>query len=312
MLIFTNMSMSSVTSLLFAVLVTPSLGAPNDVTEDQTDLDYAVNSHLENKSYGGPDRTVTLEEEENRNGHEKQLEVDFHDQLQSETERDDFEEDIEDDAQDEGLLSSYSRWDVFDNEEDGNPFIDEDQIDPPEMLYDGEEVEEATSVTQMEMDFFDYIEGLAEYDTDDDDDTSIVSEGLGDEHVFENYFAQTTLPSLSTVNNECDGDVRERKRKKMTKKKKTPQVEIMTMGKMGKGKLMSRWQKNCCIRGRRVGNARRTFLSSNLFKECKERTRKVRSRMSKSCKWIFWSCCEAKALRRFYFFAKTKKDDWCS
>lgn len=291
----------------------PALPGSQNVMEDQMDVNHSLNNHLDNKSYGGRDGIITLEEK-NSSGYKSKLEVDleidFDDQLDSEGENNDPEEDLKDNTEDEGLLSSYSRWDVYDHQDDENPFIDEDQVDSPEMMYD--EDEEGTSVTQMEMDFFDYIEGLEEYITDDDEDTSIISEGLRDEAVFQNYFVQTTLPSASAVSTECDGDVRVSKRKKKSKKKKTPQFEIMTMGKMGKGKLMSRWQKNCCIRGRRVGNSRRTFLSNNLFRECKERTRKVRSRMSRSCKWIFWSCCEAKALRRFYFFAKTRKDDWCS
>ncbi|GFW80562.1 uncharacterized protein TNCV_2416641 [Trichonephila clavipes] len=76
-----------------------------------------------------------------------------------------------------------------------------------------------------------------------------------------------------------------------------------------KQKRKRSWKKNCCIRGKRVGNTRRTFLSENLFQECQERTRSLASRMSRPCRWIFWSCCEARALRRYYIHHKHGKEN---
>ncbi|KAF8789974.1 hypothetical protein HNY73_005065 [Argiope bruennichi] len=73
----------------------------------------------------------------------------------------------------------------------------------------------------------------------------------------------------------------------------------------------SNWKKNCCIRGKKVGNTRRTFLAKDLFQECQERTRNLSSRMSRPCRWIFLSCCEARALRRYYIHHKPKESNIC-
>ncbi|XP_035210698.1 uncharacterized protein LOC118185029 [Stegodyphus dumicola] len=117
---------------------------------------------------------------------------------------------------------------------------------------------------------------------------------------------------------ECEANSPENKKgknKKAEKRKKSEEFYFKHK-KYGKkkskdSKQTDKWKRNCCIRGKRVGNVRRTFLAANLFQECKERTKNLASRMSRSCRWIFWSCCEARALRRYYIHHSSRRKEKC-
>ncbi|GFQ84837.1 uncharacterized protein TNCT_58101 [Trichonephila clavata] len=144
----------------------------------------------------------------------------------------------------------------------------------------------------------------------DEDETVIVNEEINGSVLNDEQEAEEL---------DCDKIPKQMKRKKkITDKKQQNDDEFyFKHKKYGKkahkeGKKQKRkrsWKKNCCIRGKRVGNTRRTFLSENLFQECQERTRSLASRMSRPCRWIFWSCCEARALRRYYIHHKHGKEN---
>ncbi|CAL1263506.1 unnamed protein product, partial [Larinioides sclopetarius] len=110
-----------------------------------------------------------------------------------------------------------------------------------------------------------------------------------------------------------------KRKKKILNRKPKPEEFYFKHKKYGKKtrkgkdshKKKVNWKKNCCIRGKKVGNTRRTFLAEDLFQECQERTRSLSSRMSRPCRWIFLSCCEARALRRYYIHHKPGKDNNC-
>lgn len=131
----------------------------------------------------------------------------------------------------------------------------------------------------------------------------------------------TSIDLLHKVENlECDETVIKKKVKssKLSPKKRNRDEFYFKHKTYGKRPLkkstrkkIPNWKQNCCIRGKRVGNGRRTYLAENIFQECKERTRSLASRMSRHCKWIFWSCCEARALRRYYIHYQSSQRDLC-
>ncbi|XP_067123034.1 uncharacterized protein [Centruroides vittatus] len=65
--------------------------------------------------------------------------------------------------------------------------------------------------------------------------------------------------------------------------------------------------KNCCIKGKKIGNRPKVYDSDNLFHACRKLSRFHYPTLSQHCRWAINNCCENKALRRFYIKHKGNK-----
>lgn len=65
--------------------------------------------------------------------------------------------------------------------------------------------------------------------------------------------------------------------------------------------------KNCCIKGKRIGNRPNVYGSPNLFRSCRELIKFYFPILSQPCRWVINNCCENKALRKFYIRQKGKE-----
>lgn len=168
---------------------------------------------------------------------------------------------------------------------DGDYFKTEEDGDEEEIFYVdfGEEVDDDNLEEPVEE-----VEPFS-FHTDDDTDE-------GDK-VWSSHSLQRNSKEVERIG---DYPLDEECKEKINKKQK-PDIK---KDKWKRKRQMNLRMKDCCMKGKRIGLKARVYKSDNLFRACRETIRNNMPRIAHRCQWIMQTCCENKALRRYYVHKK--------